>query len=146
MDRRNFLGLAATGTLAGAFGFATPAFAELPSLRFRDMYSRGKDLSPLAQSLEGQRIEMTGYMAPPLKPEINFFVLTKIPMATCPFCDDATDWPNDIVVSYATAPLEFVRFSNLIRVEGTFETGIKTDENTGFVSFVRLMDVSFRRL
>lgn len=147
MDRRNFVASFAIAGAALSFaGATTPARAAIPDLRFRDMYSRGKELSPEAVALQGQRIEMTGYMAPPLKPEIDFFVLTKTPMATCPFCDDAADWPNDIVLSYSQAPLEFVRFSSLIRVEGRFDTGIKTDPNTGFVSFVRLLDVSYRRL
>ena len=140
MQRRTFVtGLAA----AGIFIPTTSAFAELPSLRFRDMYLRGKDLSDLSLALQGQRISMTGYMAPPLKPEINFFVLTKTPMATCPFCDDAADWPNDIVLSYFSGEQKFTRFSNLIRVEGIFDTGIKTDQGTGFVSKVRLLDTSY---
>lgn len=143
MDRRKFLGTLAAVPL---FAQITPALANTPSLRFRDMYSRGKDLSDAALALQGQRIEMIGYMAPPLKPEINFFVLTKIPMATCPFCNDATDWPNDIVVSYFEGDLEFTRFSNLIRVEGTFDTGVKTDAPTGFVSKVRLLDTTYTRL
>ncbi|MDV3253059.1 hypothetical protein DevBK_17095 [Devosia sp. BK] len=143
MHRRSFLGLSATAALAGTFGAITPAFADLPSLRFRDMYSRGKDLSDQAVALQGLRIVMTGYMAPPLKPEINFFVLTKTPMATCPFCDDATDWPNDIVLTYFAGDMKFTRFSNLIRVEGTFDTGIETDGPTGFVSKVRLLDTSY---
>ena len=143
MDRRMFLGTLAAAPL---FATITPAFADTPSLRFRDMYSRGKDLSEAALALQGQRIEMIGYMAPPLKPEIDFFVLTKIPMATCPFCNDAADWPNDIVVSYFEGDMDFTRFSNLIRVEGTFDTGVKTDEPTGFVSKVRLLDTTYTRL
>lgn len=143
MDRRQFLATLAAAPLLTQI---TPALASTPSLRFRDMYSRGKDLSEAALALQGRRIQMTGYMAPPLKPEINFFVLTKIPMATCPFCNDATDWPNDIVVSYFEGELEFTRFSNLIRVEGTFDTGVKTDEPTGFVSKVRLLDTTYTRL
>lgn len=143
MDRRTFLGALATAPLLATIA---PAFANTPSLRFRDMYARGKNLSDTAIALQGQRIEMTGYMAPPLKPEINFFVLTKTPMATCPFCNDAADWPNDIVVSYFEGDMEFTRFSNLIRVEGTFDTGIKTDEVTGFVSKVRLLDTTYTRL
>lgn len=143
MDRRAFLGGLVAAPLLTPI---TPAFAEAPSLRFRDMYARGKDLSTQALALQGQRIEMIGYMAPPLKPEINFFVLTKIPMATCPFCNDATDWPDDIVLSYFQGDLEFTRFSNLIRVEGIFDTGIKTDGPTGFVSKVRLLDTTYTRI
>lgn len=141
MDRRTVLaGLAASAALT------IPARAATPDLRFRDLYSRGTELSDYAAGLEGLRIEMTGYMAPPLKPEIDFFVLTRMPMAVCPFCSDAADWPTDLVVSYSRSPFDVVRYSDLIRVEGTFETGIKTDQNTGFVSLVRLMDVSYRKL
>lgn len=144
MDRRTVLaGMTATIALPTLI---TPARAATPDLRFRDLYARGTNLSDYAASLEGQRIEMTGYMAPPLKPEINFFVLTRLPMAVCPFCSDAADWPTDLVVSYSEQPLDVVRYSDLIRVEGRFETGIKTDVETGFVSLVRLMDVSYRKL
>lgn len=142
MLRRTFLsGLAATGALA-----PLAARADLPSLKFRDMYARGRDLSEFAASLQGQRISMVGYMAPPLKPEVKFFVLTRLPMATCPFCNDAADWPTDLVLAYSQGPLQFVRFSDLIRVEGTFETGFVTDPDTGFVSFVRMRDVAYSRV
>ena len=143
MDRRKFI---VTSAAMGAALLPGAARAASASLRFRDLYSRGMELSAQAKSLEGQRIEMTGYMAPPLKPEIDFFVLTKLPMATCPFCNDASDWPTDLVVSYSTKPLEVVRFSSLIRVDGRFETGFKTDPDTGFVSFVRLMDIEYHKL
>ncbi len=89
---------------------------------------------------------MIGYMAPPLKPEVKFFVLTRLPMATCPFCNDAADWPTDLVLAYSQGPLTVVRFSDLIRVEGTFETGFVTDPDTGFVSFVRLRDIAYSRV
>ena len=142
MLRRSFLaGLAATGALP-----PLGAHADTPSLKFRDLYSRGRDLSDMAAGLQGQRIEMIGYMAPPLKPEVKFFVLTRLPMATCPFCNDAADWPTDLVLAYSQSPLNVVRFSDLIRVEGTFETGFVTDPDTGFVSFVRLRDIAYSRI
>jgi hypothetical protein len=146
MDRRSFLsGLALAGTTPLLPGLVQPAFADLPSIRFRDLYSRGRELTPEAAALEGQTIEMVGYMAPPLKPEVNFFVLTKLPMATCPFCNDAADWPIDLVLAYSQVPIDVVRFSQLIRVTGRFETGFVTDAETGFVSFLRLQDVSYIR-
>lgn len=143
MHRRHFL----TGLAAGAGLYATSArAATTPTLKFREMYSRGTQLSEQASGLVGQRISMVGYMAPPLKPEVRFFVLTKLPMATCPFCNDASDWPTDLVVAYSDNPLEVVHFSDAIRVEGTFETGVFTDPDTGFVSLARLRGIRYGRI
>ena len=144
MYRRQFITTATLGLALPAL--VRPALAEAPSLRFRDLYSRGMELAPETAALDGQAVRIAGYMAPPLKPEVGFFVLTKLPMATCPFCNDAADWPTDLVVAYAADPIDVVRFSTLIMVEGRFETGFKTDEETGFVSYLRLMDVSYRKL
>lgn len=143
MDRRAFL---ATATAAAIAGASFPARAELPAIKFRELYRNGRELTDLAASLVGQRIVMNGYMAPPLKPEVPFFVLTKLPMATCPFCNDAADWPTDLVVAYAQGPIDVVRFSDLIRVEGTFEHGVWTDPETGFVSLLRLQNVAYTRI
>jgi hypothetical protein len=120
--------------------------AAAPAIKFRDLYVRGKELTPEAQALEGQRVEMIGYMAPPLKPEVNFFVLTKLPMSTCPFCETEAQWPDDIVVAYADQALDVVRYTDLIRAEGTFETGFWTDPDTGFVSFIRLRGITYNKL
>lgn len=144
MDRRTFLA-ATAGALAAPL-WVPPALAETSSLRFRDLYIRGMELTPQTAALDGSEVDMIGYMAPPLKPEVDFFVLTKLPMATCPFCNDAADWPTDLVVAYAKDPIDVVRFSTLIKVSGRFETGFKTDAETGFVSFLRLMDVSYSRV
>ena len=145
MDRRRFLGALAGSTLALP-ALATAARADLPALRFRDLYRRGTELTDYATGLVSQRIEMVGYMAPPLKPEINFFVLTRLPMATCPFCNDAADWPTDLVLAFSPRPIEVVRYSDLIRVEGNLEAGFETDVETGFVSYLRLQDITYTRL
>lgn len=143
MNRRDFM----AGT-AGTASLLLPgrALAASPSLKFRDLYVRGNDLTEKAKALEGVRIEMIGYMAPPLKPEIDFFVLTKMPMSVCPFCETEAQWPDDIVLAHTSSPVEAVRYTELIRTRGTFETGFKTDAETGFVSFVRLLDVSYERI
>lgn len=137
-----------SGMVAACVPLALPraVLAAALSLKFRELYVRGNDLTPKAQSLEGQTVEMVGYMAPPLKPEIDFFVLTKLPMSTCPFCESEAQWPDDLVLALAREPVSVVRYTDLIRVRGRFETGFKTDEETGFVSFVRLVDVSYEKL
>ena len=62
-------------------------------------------------------------MAPPLKAESEFFVLTKRPMAVCPFCEPGTTWPRDILAIYARRTVDVIPFNVLIHVTGTLELG-----------------------
>jgi hypothetical protein len=112
-------------------------------LKFNDMYTTGVDLTPRAKSLAGKQVSMSGFMAPPLKAEADFFVLTKVPMAVCPFCDSKMDWPDDIVLVKMDDQVEFVSFNRRINVMGVLDIGFVKDEQTGFVSFVRLMGASY---
>ena len=139
MNRRHLL---ATLALRPAF----PARAAPPQLRFRDLYVRGRDLTPEARALIGQEVTMVGYMAPPLKPEIDFFVLTRLPMSTCPFCESEAQWPDDIVLALTDGPVDPVRYTDLIRATGTFEAGFETDAATGFVSYLRLRGTRYSKL
>ncbi len=130
---------------------ASPTVAPPPDdgrpveLSFTDLYSgasiTGPVVSPLTESLNGHKVIMVGYMAPPLKPSLDFFVLTKVPMVYCPFCNTAADWPFDII---------FVRMaggqsvppvvpSAGIRITGTLQVGVATDAQTGFVSMIRII-------
>lgn len=113
------------------------------SLKVRDLYSTGGSFSEKAKSFENKKIKMQGFMAPPLKPDAKFFVLTKMPMAVCPFCDNEADWPRDIVVVYLNTTLKAVNFNKLIEVKGTLKLGTFIDTDTGFVSRVRLTNASF---
>ena len=111
-------------------------------LKFDDMYGKvsslGIELSDKLKSLEGNPVVMEGFMAPPLKPTLNFFVLTRVPMSICPFCSSDADWPWDIVLVYLKEPVTALPFDRPIRVEGRLELGTKVDEETGFVSLVRI--------
>lgn len=79
-------------------------------------------------------------MAPPLKPDLDFFVLTKDPMVYCPFCNTAADWPFDIVfIRTANGTVPGLVPTQSIRVTGTFSVGTATDAATGFVSQVRII-------
>lgn len=81
---------------------------------------------------------MAGYMAPPLKPMPSFFVLTKQPMAVCPFCSTDADWPEDIVLVTMPSGKSVTPTEKPVRVRGRLEIGSKTDPETGFVSLVRI--------
>lgn len=115
---------------------------EATSISFGEMYrgitARGIAFSDKLTQNDGKRIEMVGFMAPPLKPTINFFVLTQDPMSICPFCSSDADWPADIVVVYLSEPVTALPFDRPIRVTGQLSLGTKVDEETGFVSLVRI--------
>lgn len=111
-------------------------------LDFTELYSkitiRGVEFSPKLQSLSGKGVVMEGWMAPPLKPRLDFFVLTRAPLATCPFCSTAADWPPDIVLVIMPKGREVEPSTRRLRVTGRLEVGIKEDPDTGFVSLVRI--------
>jgi hypothetical protein len=120
----------------------TQAQSNLPVLRFLEISSnvtiRGLEYSPRLLELNNKKIEMVGYMAPPLKPRLEFFVLTKTPMATCPFCSSAADWPPDIVLVYLPKNTDQRASSAPLRVTGRLELGVKEDQETGFISLIRI--------
>ncbi|MCI5077411.1 hypothetical protein [Oricola sp.] len=140
MDRRTFL-------IAGlATGFAPRAFAQDDEVvRMRDLYNKDLSFSDYAKSMEGRRISVQGFMAPPLKADSNFFVLTKRPMAVCPFCETEAEWPNDILAVYTKRTLRTVPFNVRIVTSGELALGTYTDPELGFVSRVRLVDSTVAR-
>jgi hypothetical protein len=85
-------------------------------------------------------------MAPPLKAEAGFFVLTREPVSLCPFCDSEADWPSDIVVVFLREGVRFSQTNRAISVSGTLEIGSKLDPKTGFVSLVRLIDADYHSI
>ena len=112
------------------------------TLSFDDMYAgasaEGLILSDTLKNANGTTVTMQGYMAPPLKPSINFFVLTQKPMAVCPFCSTDADWPSNIVVVYLENPVTALPYDQTITVTGTLSVGSYVDSETGFVSLVRI--------
>ena len=105
----------------------------------------GLTFSDKVKELEGKPVSMQGFMAPPLKAEANFFVLTEVPLSLCPFCSSDADWPDDIVVIYLDRAQTFEQANGLIEVRGMLEVGSWTDPETGFVSLLRIVGADFRR-
>ena len=94
-------------------------------------------------ALKGRPVSMAGYMAPPLKAESMFFVLTREPLAICPFCQSDADWPLDIVVVYLRSKAALVPAGARTVVSGRLELGSWTDPETGFVSQIRLVQAGY---
>jgi hypothetical protein len=98
---------------------------------------KGLAMSDKLMSLDGVDVVMEGYMAPPLKPELDWFVLTRIRLEFCPFCSSGADWPMDIAVVYIQEGT-MVATQAPVRISGRMEIGTAVDPETGMVSLVRI--------
>lgn len=143
MRRRRVLAALAALPVLGAIRPATAA----EKLGFNELYKSfgvlGLEFSDKVKRLNGQEVAVNGFMAPPLKAEADFFVLTEIPMSLCPFCSSDADWPDNILVVYLGRKQIFVQYNAPITARGILEYGPWTDPETGFVSQLRLRSASF---
>ena len=91
LSRRRLMGVMA----AVPFAVARPVIADDSSISFDELYGKfgvlGLEFSDKVKRLAGKEISIKGFMAPPLKAEAQFFVLTEIPMSLCPFCSSDAD-------------------------------------------------------
>lgn len=130
-----------------AFALQPSGAAATEPLSFGSLYKsfgvRGFEFADRLIALAGRDVTMVGYMAPPLKAESAFFVLTREPLALCPFCQSDADWPVDIVVVYMRAATPLVSAGQKIAVSGRLEIGAWTDPDSGFVSQIRIVDAHF---
>ncbi len=139
-DRRSVV--AGLGLAGLAPALVRPA-AAADMLKLRELYDANDDFSDLALRLEGDTVTVEGFMAPPLKADIAFFVLTKKPMSVCPFCETEAEWPDDILAVYTRRGFDVVPFNRGIEVTGELSLGSKRDPDTGFLSMVRLENARF---
>jgi hypothetical protein len=154
VNRRGWLGTLGAGALAlGAELISPPPVLgenATGNLTFTELYKTqsvlGLELSGRAKALAGKPVQILGYMAPPLKAEMGFFVLTRAPVALCPFCNSDADWPSDIVVVYPRERAGWTQDGLPVAVSGILELGSKTDPQTGFASLVRIVDAEVRTL
>ncbi|MFO1075842.1 MAG: hypothetical protein U1E17_24685 [Geminicoccaceae bacterium] len=141
------VGLGMAGLTAGLLP-SRPVRAADAALAFGELYGKvsvlGLTFSDKVQALDGKPVGMRGFMAPPLKAEAKFFVLTEIPMSICPFCSSDADWPDNIVVVYLDRAQTFVQANAPIETRGRLQVGSWTDPETGFVSLLRLVEARFQ--
>ncbi|HYD98356.1 MAG TPA: hypothetical protein VEH84_03140, partial [Alphaproteobacteria bacterium] len=135
--------LLATGLAAA---LARPARAAEP-LAFGELYRNaglmGLEFSDKAKALDGRPVTIAGFMAPMLKVQADFVVLTREPVTVCPFCQSSADWPADLVVVYLAGSQPYVGNEVPIAVTGTLELGEYTDPGSEFVSMVRVRDARY---
>lgn len=142
ITRRGALSALAAAGFSGRLHAAGAASISFDGL-YKSFGVLGFQFSDRAMALRGESVRMLGYMAPPLKPESRFFVLTREPLAICPFCQSDADWPVDIVVVFMKNETAMVSAGRKVAVTGRLEIGSATDAETGFVSQIRIVDAAF---
>jgi hypothetical protein len=144
--RRGVLLAASACLAAGAAGAGEAPEVFNFDMLYKSFGVRGLAYSDRLVATNGRTMTITGYMAPPLKAESDFFVLTREPMAICPFCQSDADWPADILVVYLAGASPLVSAGTKVSVTGRLEIGSWTDPETGFVSQLRLRDARYRKV
>ncbi len=134
---------AKVSTTAASSGAASKPTNEPIVLRFSEFYAPNTSpinlqFSDKLRSAGNQRVRITGYMAPPLKPDLDFFVLTRIRLVVCPFCSTVADWPEDIVLVTMPDGKTTQQVEEPITLVGKLEIGEAVDPQTGFLSLLRI--------
>jgi hypothetical protein len=113
-------------------------------IRMFELYEEDQSFSARAKDLQGKPVEIQGFMAPHLKVNSDFFILSNTPVETCPFCATEGDWIDTIVFVRMRKREEAIDPGRIIFTVGRLEIGPETDAETGFVSRVRLNDAVVR--
>lgn len=150
MRRGGLLGV----LLALVLGVATDATAAPPArIRFGDFYIGETyevgpgmrpelKLSPRIAALQGQQVELLGFMDGILPRDGMYFMIIKEPTFLCPFHTTSFDWAGFAAVFLRRAT-EYM--DGPIRVSGRLDVGRKLDE-MGLESYVRIYDATVERV
>lgn len=142
MHRRRALTTALAAPLAALTLVGTGQIA-WGAVTLGDLFDADLRYSATARALDGQRIAVTGFMAPPLKPDARFFILTKQPMRACPFCQDGSTWPDNVLMVLTKRPVDPMPHDQQITAHGVLELGPKLHETAGIFSRMRMVDARY---
>ena len=118
---------------AGQGGATEISFLDLSEKIDEDEYG----ISRKMKDLEGETVEVVGYMSPLTPLNANYFYMIQVPGAVCPFCDGA-DVDFLMVIQVYSADGNPVEFENdAVKVTGTLEVGEQTDESNA-TSYFRI--------
>lgn len=98
-------------------------------------------ISERIQALNGETVEIFGFMDGILPRDGMHFMLIREPTTQCPFHGTSFDWAAFAPV-FLSNPTEYI--DGPVRIVGRLDVGKKTDE-MGLVSFVRIYGASVAR-
>jgi hypothetical protein len=99
-------------------------------------------LSDRIQELNGNVVEIFGFMDGILPRDGSHFMLIKEPSFQCPFHTVSFDWAGFVPI-FVDGSTEFI--DGPVRIEGRLDVGPKTDE-MGMLSYVRIYDAKVQRV
>lgn len=106
---------------------------------FYDGYDEdtGPIVSERLKELDGRKVLIQGYMAPPLDLDLDWFLLTIVPVGGCAFCGSSLDVSAGTAMIYPVNESVFFT-GNGVHVTGTVEVGDGRDPATGMASLIRI--------
>jgi hypothetical protein len=137
-----------------AVGIATGSAAATTRITFADFFASENtyqagigmepqlEISPRLESMNGERIEIFGFMDALLPPDGSFFILLREPFLTCPFHANDFDWAG-ITTVFVDGSTPYI--GGPVRVEGRLGVGRDRD-GTGLVSYIRIYDARVSRV
>ncbi len=114
-------------TLLTASG-CSPETGPSVAIRFGELWDREFNVSERIKGLDGEQVNMTGFMAVQSPLDGSFIYLTNAPMVTCPYCIPGTNTPVFAVPAIAP-PRNPIKFTEQpVTITGKLEVAEKKDE------------------
>lgn len=121
-----------------ASAFAEDAFP----MHFRDLFERGGKPSTTAKFFSGEKILITGYLAPPPTEESPFLVLVGAPTSFCPYCTSVDERDHlPYVLIYPDPPFDARSVGQRTRivVSGELDAGVQNEKFYGLHNDLRVV-------
>lgn len=122
--------------------FASPLAEDAFPMQFRDLFERGGKPSTTAKFFAGEKIQLTGYLAPPPTEESPFLVLVGAPTSYCPYCTSVDERDHlPYVLIYPDPPFDgrSVGQRTRIVVSGELDTGVQNEMFYGLHNDLRVV-------
>lgn len=135
---------AVLGAAAGFAALGPAPAAEDVGPRLRDLYdTEGSAASDLARRLAGGRVTLRGFVAPAPSHAPGWFALAEVPVAPCPLCGAAHDWPVGVAaVQRGPAVPHVASMTRAVEVTGVLDAAPGAGAEAGMDSRLALRDAA----
>ncbi len=138
---------ASSGSQQTATVTPKPAAASTNEITWSQFFDNDEQTTPSSHfwDLNGQTVQIKGFMGEVLSFDKHWFLLIPKPGAECPFDNgDETYW-NKIMIVFVPDDIKLRYTSDPLLVTGKLDVGIKLDES-GYKTMFRLYNASFEKM